>query len=101
MGAGHMVVLSPDGELLSEFGRTGYQDGSFSFPDHLTFDSKDLWAIADRENNRVVIFRLHTPYPPPNEIEASKYEGMVSIIENTWSTPKKDRPPSASPTPGG
>ena len=32
MGTGHIVVLSPDGELLSEFGRTGTEDGSFRFP---------------------------------------------------------------------
>jgi hypothetical protein len=97
MGTGHIVVLSPDGSLRSEFGRTGYQDGSFSFPDQITFDSQDLWAMADRENNRVVIFRLHTPYPPPDEIEAKKYEGMLSTVANTWSTPKKDQEASATP----
>lgn len=97
MGAGHIVVLSPEGELLSEFGRTGPQDGAFSFPDQLAFDSSELWAIADRENHRVVIFRLRTPYPAPSEIEASKYEGMISNVWNTWSTPKSEREPSPTP----
>jgi tripartite motif-containing protein 71 len=78
MGSGHIVVLSPDGQLLSEFGRTGSDDGAFSFPDQLARDpSSDLWAMADRENNRVVIFRLRTPYPAPEKLEAAKYKGMV------------------------
>ncbi len=99
MGAGHISVLSPEGELLAEFGRNGYEDGAFRFPDQIAFDTQDLWAIADRENNRVVIFRLRTPYPPPDEIEAGKYVGAVSNPWNTWSTPKSEREPSPSPQP--
>src|SRR3990170_735414 len=97
MGAGHIVVLSPEGELLSEFGRAGFQDGSFSYPDQLAFDSAELWAIADRENHRVVIFRLRTPYPQPSQVEASKYGGMISHVADTWSTPRPER--ETSPTP--
>jgi DNA-binding beta-propeller fold protein YncE len=96
MGAGHIVVLSRDGELLSEFGRTGLQDGAFAYPDQLTFDGGELWAIADRENHRVVIFRLHTPYPDPSQIEADKYQGMISNPFDTWSTPKSERSPAPS-----
>jgi len=91
MGTGHIVVLSPEGELLSEFGRSGSVDGAFSFPDQIAFDSQELWAMADRENNRVAIFRLLTPYPSPDEIEAEKYVGAVSHPYETWSTPKSER----------
>jgi len=91
MGVGHIVVLSTEGDLLSEFGRAGFEDGAFAFPDQVAFDSRDLWAIADRENHRVVIFRLLTPYPPPDEIETEKYAGSVSHPWDTWSTPKSER----------
>ena len=75
MGTGHIVVLSPDGELLSEFGRTGTEDGSFRFPEQLESGPDGLWALADRENHRVAIFRLPTPYPNVSELELPRYEG--------------------------
>jgi tripartite motif-containing protein 71 len=87
MGTGYIVELSTDGELLSEFGRTGTDDGDFNFPDHLATGPDGLWAIADRENNRVVIFRLHTPYPEVDDLLAGKYD------------PGLARPPSAFQTP--
>jgi tripartite motif-containing protein 71 len=73
MGTGYLVVLSPDGDLLSEFGRTGADDGAFRYPDQLSFDGNELWAIADRENDRVVIFRLLTPYPPVDDMFSDRY----------------------------
>lgn len=87
MGAGHIVVLSPDGELLSEFGRTGTEDGSFRFPEQLESGPDGLWALADRENHRVVIFRLLTPYPDVDELEQPRYEGMLELPSDVWSTP--------------
>jgi DNA-binding beta-propeller fold protein YncE len=91
MGAGHISVLSTDGELLAQFGRTGSADGAFSFPDQIASDGAELWAIADRENHRVVIFRLRTPYPPLDDLEAEKYVGAVSNPWNVWSTSKGER----------
>lgn len=73
MGTGHIVTLSPEGRLLSEFGRAGTQDGAFAFPEQIASGPDGLWAIADRENNRVVIFRLHTPYPDVDDLLAPKY----------------------------
>lgn len=87
MGEGHLVVLSPEGELLSLFGRSGPGDGSFSFPEQLASGPDGLWAIADRSNNRVVIFRLITPYPEPSELEQPKYEGMLKQPTDVWSSP--------------
>lgn len=97
MGVGHIVVLSPEGELLSEFGRAGYTDGSFSYPDQIAFDGGELWALADRENHRVVIFRLLTPYPEPTQIEAERYAGSLSHPTDAWSVPKAERTESPSP----
>lgn len=93
MGEGHLAVLSPEGELLSLFGRSGIVDGSFNFPEQLAAGPDGLWAIADRENNRVVVFRLVTPYPEPSKLEGPKYEGMVDRPEDVWATP--------SPQPAG
>ncbi len=73
MGTGHIVVVSPDGELLSEFGRSGSADGDFSFPEQLSAGPDGLWAIADRENHRVVVFRLEEPYPPVDDIYDERY----------------------------
>ena len=73
MGTGHLVVLSPEGELLSEFGRTGSDDGSFRFPEQLAAGPDGLWAIADRDNDRVVIFRLLTPYPEVKDVLEERY----------------------------
>lgn len=87
MGEGHLVVLSPEGELLSLFGRSGPTDGSFNFPEQLAAGPDGLWAVADRENHRVVIFRLLTPYPEPGNLEAPKYEGMVQRPQNVRATP--------------
>jgi DNA-binding beta-propeller fold protein YncE len=88
MGTGYIVVLSPDGDLLSEFGRNGTADGAFNFPDHLAANQDgSLWAIADRVNNRVVIFKLHTPYPEVKDLRADQYPDGVS------------RPPEVFPTP--
>lgn len=90
MGTGSFVVLSPDGDLLSEFGRMGADDGSFSFPEHLTAGPDGLWAIADRENNRVVVFRLITPYPEVDDILAERYP-------DGFQTPGPEPTPSAEP----
>jgi DNA-binding beta-propeller fold protein YncE len=73
MGTGHIVVLSSDGRLLSEFGRAGTNDGDFRFPEQLASGPNGLWAIADRENNRVVLFTLSKPYPKVDDILSGKY----------------------------
>jgi hypothetical protein len=73
MGTGHIVVLSSDRGLLSEFGRAGTNDGDLRFPEQLASGPNGLWAIADRENNRVVLFTLSKPYPKVDDILSGKY----------------------------
>ena len=92
MGVGHIVVLSKDGELLSEFGRTGSDDGAFSFPDQIASGPDGLWAIADRENNRVVVFRLNTPYPAVDDLLARRYQPGFDRPEFAWVTPPPTPP---------
>jgi DNA-binding beta-propeller fold protein YncE len=82
MGTGHLVVLSPEGELLSEFGRNGSEDGSFRYPEQLAAGPDGLWAIADRENDRVVIFRLLTPYPEVKDVLEDRYpQGFTDLSQ--------------------
>jgi DNA-binding beta-propeller fold protein YncE len=90
MGTGHIVVLSPDGKLLSEFGRSGATDGSFDYPEQLASGPGGLWAIADRDNNRVVIFRLLTPYPDVKDLLESRYPETFQDLSQAYitSTPK-------------
>jgi DNA-binding beta-propeller fold protein YncE len=92
MGTGHIVVLSKDGELLSEFGRAGSVDGAFSYPDQMEAGPDGLWAIADRENNRVVVFRLITPYPEVDDLLAARYPKTFDEPEFTWVTPPPTPP---------
>jgi sugar lactone lactonase YvrE len=87
MGTGHIVVLSKDGELLSEFGRAGTGDGDFNYPDQLSAGPDGLWAVADRENNRVVVFRLLTPYPAVDDLLQHRYEPGFSQPDFAWVTP--------------
>lgn len=94
MGTGHVVVMSPDGKLLSEFGRTGSTDGSFNFPEQLAAGPDGLWALADRENNRVVIFRLLTPYPEVDDLYADRFPETFQDLTGEMVTPA----PLPSPT---
>jgi DNA-binding beta-propeller fold protein YncE len=69
-GAGHVVVLSPDGELLSEFGAAGVGPAEFNFPEKLAISPDgQRFAVADRENARIVLFGVQH-LPPPSETEA-------------------------------
>lgn len=97
MGTGHVVVLSPEGRLLSEFGRAGTADGSFNFPEQLAAGPDGLWALADRENNRVVIFRLVAPYPEVDDIYADRYPKTFQELSGEMVTPA----PMPSPTETG
>jgi DNA-binding beta-propeller fold protein YncE len=92
MGTGFFVVLSKNGSLLSEFGRAGNDDGAFAYPDQLASGPDGLWAIADRENNRVVIFRLLTPYPKATDLLARRYPETFSRPDFAWVTPPPTPP---------
>ncbi len=88
MGTGFIVVLSRDGELLSEFGRSGTEDGAFNYPEHLAVSPDgELWAIADRENHRVVLFELVPPYPEVDDLLTERYPKTFVRPEYVWVTP--------------
>ena len=72
VGTGHVVALSEDGALISEFGRAGDEEGSFNFPEKIAAGPDGLFAIADREHNRVLIFRLGS-LPALDDLERDLY----------------------------
>jgi DNA-binding beta-propeller fold protein YncE len=77
-GAGHVVVLSPEGELLSEFGAAGAGPAEFNFPEKLAITPDgERFAIADRENARVVLFGVEH-LPPPTATEAELHERSLT-----------------------
>ncbi len=86
VGTGHIVVLSPSGDLVSEFGRVGVADDSFNFPEHIAVREDGLFALADRENHRVVLFRLG-PLPSPDPQEVNAYRESMTHPDDVWSTP--------------
>lgn len=73
MGAGFIVVLSKEGSLLSEFGRVGSEDDAFNFPEKIAFGGGGLFAVADRENHRVVVFSTKA-LPAPTDREKGSYD---------------------------
>ncbi len=73
-GAGHIVVLNKDGELLSEFGAGGLAETSLNFPEKIAVAPDGSFAVADRENNRVVLFTVTLPLPDATDLEHAAYE---------------------------
>ncbi|NIA24942.1 MAG: hypothetical protein GWP04_05170 [Gammaproteobacteria bacterium] len=71
-GIGHVVVLSPEGALIGEFGRGGPGEGTLNFPEKLAVGPDGVFAIADRENGRIALFRVDE-LPPADETETSLY----------------------------
>ena len=84
VGTGHIVVLSPRGELISEFGRYGLGDDDFDFPEQIAVRADGLFAIADRENDRVLLFRLEGSLPTPDVKEAKAYEDALATPKRAW-----------------
>ncbi|GBD83881.1 serine/threonine-protein kinase PknD [bacterium BMS3Abin02] len=71
-GTGHIVVLSPEGDLIGEFGAGGPGEDTFNFPEKLAIASNGVFAIADRENGRIALFRLDG-LPRVDESETKLY----------------------------
>ena len=69
-GAGHLVVVDPfgfniavldpsNGKILATYGDAGANDGKFTYPSGIAYDSaRDWFAVADTMNQRVEIVRL-------------------------------------------
>ncbi|NOY56870.1 MAG: hypothetical protein GXP34_12930 [Actinobacteria bacterium] len=82
-GQGHIVVLSPDGDLIGEFGAGGPGEDTFNFPEKLAIGPDGIFAIADRENGRIALFRLDG-LPQVDKSEANLYaKSFVRFADTT------------------
>jgi DNA-binding beta-propeller fold protein YncE len=55
-GNNRIVKLSRDGKFIKEFGGMGYGPGQMRGPHSIAMDAKGLLYVADRQNQRIVIF---------------------------------------------
>lgn len=62
--ANKIVVLSPEGKLLSSVGERGVEDGKFNFIEGLNMRSDGVFYIADRANDRAQAVEI-IKYPEP------------------------------------
>ncbi|MGD8280542.1 MAG: peptidyl-alpha-hydroxyglycine alpha-amidating lyase family protein [Gemmatimonadota bacterium] len=53
---GRILKYTPEGDLIMEWGRIGYEHGEFRTPHALEFDSQGRLWVADRGNHRIEIF---------------------------------------------
>lgn len=75
MGDGYFVQFSPDGTLKSLFGKFGEEDDAFNLPEKLAYyGPDDIWAVVDRGNRRVLLFRLLESRPSPDPVQAQAWE---------------------------
>ena len=51
-----IVIFSPEGKFIKQFGKFGAAPGDLNGPHALAFDSKGRLFVADRENSRIQIF---------------------------------------------
>lgn len=68
-----IVVVNRDGKLISVVGERGTEDGRFNFPEGLMFNANGLIYLADRENDRIQVFRINK-YPKPTKQILRKYQ---------------------------
>jgi sugar lactone lactonase YvrE len=58
-GNGRIVKLSPNGELITTWGKKGKGDGEFTTAHGLAIDKQDHLYVADRGNNRIEVFDMN------------------------------------------
>jgi DNA-binding beta-propeller fold protein YncE len=56
VGAHQVLVLSPEGELVTRIGHRGDGLGEFNYPTHLAIDSKGYIFVSDSLNFRIQMF---------------------------------------------
>lgn len=101
VGDGFIVTISPDGQLVSAFGRSSSEENSFEFPEKLDYRPDGLWAIADRQQNRVLLFKL-TPIPSPGPENQQKYPESFfpGPFLRAGPSPTETPVPGSTPSPG-
>jgi DNA-binding beta-propeller fold protein YncE len=87
-GNNRIVRLSSDGTYISEFGGTGYGPGELRGPHAIAMDGEGRLFVADRQNQRIVIFdqdgnyiNRWTQFGMPSDI-AIDAEGRIYVADS-------------------
>ncbi len=79
--------FSPDGTLLSSFGKPGSAPGEFKLPHSIFIDHRNRVWVLDRENNRIQLFSLKgeflnewRDFIRPTDVWIDK-QGMIYVSE--------------------
>jgi len=78
-----LVVLSPDGALLSILGTRGVEDAKFNFPEGITYNNGRL-IVSDKGNARIQVFSIGglLPKPPKRKGEERSFRNSLFKLEN-------------------
>lgn len=78
-----VVVLSPDGALVSIFGSRGVEDAKFNFPEGLAYNNGRL-IVSDKGNARVQVFTIGglLPKPPKRKGVERSFQNSFFKLEN-------------------
>ncbi len=80
-GAGHIIVLEANGDLIAEFGAAGGEEWEFRFPEKLAISSDGTFGLADREKDRAVVFTVGS-LGPVDAGELDNYEASFQRFGN-------------------
>lgn len=72
-------VFNSNGDDLGEFGQQGVADGQFNYPSDVTYLSGNIFAVADKWNDRVQIVRIN-PESGGGALSAISSFPVVTII---------------------
>ncbi|MHB1325926.1 MAG: 6-bladed beta-propeller [Thermoleophilia bacterium] len=78
-----IVALDQEGNLKSLLGERGTEENKFNFPEGLTFAADRRILVADRENNRVQVWRLTDRLPVPSQPDVEKFKKALKVIDTT------------------
>ncbi|HHL39321.1 MAG TPA: 6-bladed beta-propeller [Deltaproteobacteria bacterium] len=88
-----VLLFSPEGRLLSSFGRGGGDPGEFNFPLGLCLDGRGRVYVADSGNHRVQVFTAGGEYlyhidmdgempADPTDTAVDDRRGLLYIVDN-------------------
>jgi DNA-binding beta-propeller fold protein YncE len=75
-----IVVISPDGKLISSVGQRGVEDGKFNFPEGLNMRDDGVIYIADRANNRAQAIKI-IGFPKPKKDKQELFKSQFHLYE--------------------
>jgi DNA-binding beta-propeller fold protein YncE len=91
-GNNRIVVFSPNGTYLREFGRKGSAPGELNEPHTIAFDAEGRLYVGDRVNNRVQIFDAATGAPLAEWKQFGRPSGIAIVGDTIYVTDSESGP---------